>query len=677
MLRINRRLWMRSIGFIGVGIAMLALGAPFAAAQTQDDFFDDSFVHEFRIDIRASDWDLLRKNFLDNTYYPVVFHWIYTGKDGVKKDIILNDIGIRSRGHGSRSPIKPNLRVDINRYAPGQTYLGLGSFVLKANNQDPSMLKERSVFKLWDRTGLPASREAFVRLYVNNVYYGVFLNTEELRTEYTQRYLNDTNGDLYEWKPLDSYHFEWYPTCSSTITLACSTDPVKWAPFPFNPEENKATYDLTPTISMIRGFTQVADADFERTVSAQMDIKLWLMHNAIENYVADYDAILGDVFGMNNFWLYRYVGTNFHQFLLWDKDSSYDSFNRSIFEKTDQNVLMKRTLALPGRRSQYLEAEYKVAVLAGGAGGWLEWEIHREYDQAGASIREDPFKQYGVGGVTTPSTNDIFEAQVLTDYRFVQDRYPNALQQLVTAGLQFPASPALSNGGAVNAATNATGQIAPGSYVSLYGSGLAASTLSATTTPFPTTLGGVSVFVNGFAAPIQFVSSTQINIQVPWELGLGNGTTPFTVMINGATAKGTRAGSPINGTFSNSITSSVGLYSPGIFAAAQPDGTPVVSKPAKPGDVIVVFANGLGPVNNRPATGAVSPATPPFATCQQNPSVTIDGIDAPVQFAGLAPGFIGAYQLNVTVPPGVRSGTAPLVVTAAGIPSPSFGLAIQ
>src|SRR4051794_20383170 len=262
MLRIRRMLSMRSIGFIGVGMAMLALGASFAGAQTQDEFFDDSFVHEFRIDVRASDWDLLRKNFLDNTYYPVVFHWIYTGKDGVKKDIILNDVGIRSRGHGSRSPIKPNLRVDINRYAPGQTFLGLGSFVLKANNQDASMLKERSVFKLWDRTGLPASRETFSRLYVNNVYSGVFLLTEELRTEYTLRYLGDKDGDLYEWKPVDAgYHFEWFPTCTAKITLACSTDPAKWNPLPWTPEENKATFDLSPTIRMIRGFTETADSD--------------------------------------------------------------------------------------------------------------------------------------------------------------------------------------------------------------------------------------------------------------------------------------------------------------------------------------------------------------------------------------------------------------------------------
>jgi uncharacterized protein (TIGR03437 family) len=663
---------MRWIGLMGMGMTVLALAAPISLAQTQDEFFDDTFVHEFRIDIRSSDWDTLRRNFLDNTYYPVVFHWIYKGKD-----IIINDVGIRSRGHGSRSPVKPNLRVDVNRYAPGQTFLGLGSFVLKANNQDPSMLKERSVFKLWDRTGLPASREAFVRLYVNNVYYGVFLLTEELRTEYTQRYLNDTNGDLYEWKPIDfGYHFEWIPTCTSQITIACSTDPAKWNPYPWNPEENKSTFNLTPTINMIRGFTQVADADFERTVSEQLDIKLWMFHNAIENYVADYDAILGDVFGMNNFWLYRYVGTNFHQFLLWDKDSAFDSAKRSIFQNADKNVLMRRTLALPNRRAQYLESLHKVGVLAGGAGGWLEAELLRDYNLAADSIREDPYKQYNPGGVVTNSTNAIFEAQVLTDYQFARDRYPFVVQELVNAGIQFPASPALSPGGAVNAATNAFGPIAPGSYVSLYGSGFTNTTLSAPSTPFPTTLGGVSVFVNGFAAPLQFVSPGQINIQVPWELGMGDGTAPFTVMVNGPTAKGTRAGSPVNGTFSNSISSAVGRYSPGIFAAAQTDGTPVVSKPAKAGDVIVIFANGLGPVSNQPASGAVSPSDP-LAEAQQPPTVTIGDQPAQVLFAGLAPGFVGAYQVNVRVPSGLPAGSVPLVISAGGQTSPRFSLATQ
>jgi uncharacterized protein (TIGR03437 family) len=185
------------------------------------------------------------------------------------------------------------------------------------------------------------------------------------------------------------------------------------------------------------------------------------------------------------------------------------------------------------------------------------------------------------------------------------------------------------------------------------------------------------VYVNGFPAPIQFVSPGQINIIVPWEVGMGDGTTPFTVSVNGPTAKGTRANSPVNATFSNTVTSAIGAFSPGVFAAAQADGTPVISKPAKQGDVIVLFANGLGPVSNTPASGAVSPGGASLAVCNVPPTVNIGGIPARVEFAGLAPGFVGAYQVNITVPAGLASGSAPLVITAGGIDSPSFSLAIQ
>ena len=65
---------MRLISSVGMGMALLALAVPLSLAQTQDDFFDDTFVHELRIDIKSSDWDTLRRNFLDNTYYPVIFH---------------------------------------------------------------------------------------------------------------------------------------------------------------------------------------------------------------------------------------------------------------------------------------------------------------------------------------------------------------------------------------------------------------------------------------------------------------------------------------------------------------------------------------------------------------------------------------------------------------------------
>ncbi|HXK03842.1 MAG TPA: hypothetical protein VMS37_15680, partial [Verrucomicrobiae bacterium] len=99
------------------------------------------------------------------------------------------------------------------------------------------------------------------------------------------------------------------------------------------------------------------------------------------------------------------------------------------------------------------------------------------------------------------------------------------------------------------------------------------------------------------------------------------------------------------------------------------------SNPAKRGQVIQIFANGLGPVNNHPASGDPAPTTQ-VLPCNSNPTVTIGGTSAPVAFCGLAPGFVGLYQLNVTVPPGISTGTQPLVISA-GNNSTTINLPVQ
>jgi uncharacterized protein (TIGR03437 family) len=657
---------MQRIAF-SVSAALLAFNAAIAPAQTTDDLFNDRILQEIRLDVRASDWASLKLHFLDNTYYPSDFHWKLNGRD-----VLVRDIGIRSRGHGSRSPDKPNLRVDFNRYEPGQQFLGLSSLVLKANNQDGSMLREQTWMKLWGRTGMPAPREAFCRLYVNNQYYGVYLLTEEIRDSFTERYLGEKGGDLYKFDPIgDGYRFEWNPTCTAKITIACSTDPAKWAEAPFNPEENKSDYDITPTINFIRMTNQVSDADFERTISAFVDFRYMASYIAMENFTTDVDSFLGDVYGMNNFFIYRYNKTNLHQLLPWDKDLSYDWSARPVFWNSDKNILMRRILGIPAYRTQFLASSYLVARLAGGAGGWLEWEHEREYQQARDSVYEDPFKQYSVSGLLYPNTNEIFEAEVGKNRSFLGERAAFVLRDVGAAGWQPSSAVSVSEGGVLNAATNAPGPAAPGSYISIYGSGFANSTVVAPSTPFPTSLAGVTVIINGFLAPIYFVSPGQINVLVPWELGMGNGTAPVSVIVNGTTLKGTRAGSPVNGSISNAVLAAVAPYAPGVFAVTQGDGSLLTTKAAGAGDTLTIYANGLGPLSEAIASGAAAP-TDRLVYTTGTPSVTIGGTGAPVVFSGMAPGFVGAYQVNVTVPPGVRAGSASLIIAIGGQTSSGF-----
>src|SRR5262249_34377261 len=152
----------RSILMRTIPILFVAAAVRFAAAQTAADFFDSSVMQEIRLDVAPADWVTLRANYLSDDYYRATFHWKYQGKD-----LVATGVGIRSRGRGSRSPVKPNLRVDFNHYPEGKKFLGLGSAILKANNQDTSMLKETTVFRLFDRAGLPNSRETFARVYIN------------------------------------------------------------------------------------------------------------------------------------------------------------------------------------------------------------------------------------------------------------------------------------------------------------------------------------------------------------------------------------------------------------------------------------------------------------------------------------------------------------------------------
>src|SRR6185503_12262396 len=113
-------------------VAMLAAGSPRAAAQAippaaidpTAEFFDDSVVHDLKLWVNTRDWDTLKTNFLSNAYYPADFQW---------KTTTVRNVGIRSRGNGSRSGFKPGLRVDIDRYSSAQKFLGMKSFVLRNN----------------------------------------------------------------------------------------------------------------------------------------------------------------------------------------------------------------------------------------------------------------------------------------------------------------------------------------------------------------------------------------------------------------------------------------------------------------------------------------------------------------------------------------------------------------
>jgi uncharacterized protein (TIGR03437 family) len=190
--------------------------------------------------------------------------------------------------------------------------------------------------------------------------------------------------------------------------------------------------------------------------------------------------------------------------------------------------------------------------------------------------------------------------------------------------------------------------------------------IDGTTVSFDVPLAGISV--PGY---LTFVSSGQINVQVPWELA-GQSSVEIKVSVDDGYLLG------------NVVTVPLAQYTPSFFVGngtiAALDAITYAyilsGNPAHAGEILALFANGMGPVTNQPASGAPAPGGANLASTTTQPVVMIGGQQAQLLFWGLAPGFPGLYQINATVPSGL-TGNQQVTVSIGGQTSPAVVLPVQ
>ncbi len=205
------------------------------------------------------------------------------------------------------------------------------------------------------------------------------------------------------------------------------------------------------------------------------------------------------------------------------------------------------------------------------------------------------------------------------------------------------------------------GGLGPGNIVQIYGANLANQPATPSSLPLPTALTGTSVLIGGVQAPLYYVSPTQINAQIPFELTPGN-QYQLIVSANGALT----TPEPIQ---LNTGTPAVLQFTSGEVEALHADGSLISdTSPAAPGESIVIFLTGLGATDISVPSGAAAPSSP-LANVLNVPVLTLNGNPAPVQFAGLTPGLVGLYQINFQVPAGLAPGNIQLAITQNGVQS--------
>ena len=246
---------------------------------------------------------------------------------------------------------------------------------------------------------------------------------------------------------------------------------------------------------------------------------------------------------------------------------------------------------------------------------------------------------------------------------------------LVPASAAQP--PAISAGGVVSA--SAFGEftsISPGSWIEIYGSNLATGTRSWTGSDFdgvnaPTSLDGTSVTIGGQAAFVDFISPGQVNVLVP--SNVETGMQPLTVTVGSLTSAAysvnvntVQPGLDAPPSFNiGGVQYAVALFADGTYVLPEGAIAGVTSRPAQPGDEIVLYGIGFGPVTPDLAAGEL---VRQVNTLASSFDISVGGTPfANPPYSGLAPNYTGLYQFNMVVPANAGTGAMPLTFTVDGI----------
>jgi len=361
-------------------VAVVVCASGRASAQSADQFFNPDALQRIDLWLNSSDWSKLKAAFQENTYYPADVTW--NGQT-------VRNVGIRSRGLGSRSATKPGLRVDFDKYSTSQTFLGLKSFVLDNLTQDHSGIKETVAMRFFARMGIPAPRETHTRLYVNGTYAGLYALVESVDKTMMGRVFGSIGADLQN----DGYLFEYNYVLGSPWRFEYPGADLAAYRQRFDIKTNESKGESTiwgPIEELVRLVNTTASDSFEQTVGASLDLAAFVRYLAVQNFVAQNDGFNG-YDGMNNFYFYRLENSAKHVFIAWDEDNAFLAPDFQITTRLDDNILTRNTLQLPAFSSQYFSVMQEAAT---SASDWIQGEMRRQLSMIADAMQADTVKPY-------------------------------------------------------------------------------------------------------------------------------------------------------------------------------------------------------------------------------------------------------------------------------------------
>ncbi len=318
---------------------------------SQNTLYDNSRVSSVYIEISSDSLNWIMENVLSDHYFQAMFIYDYgTGRDTVQ------NVGFRLRGNTSRKSQKKSFKISFNEYVSGRRYQDVKKVNLNGQHNDPTMIREKLFYDTWNKAGMVERRTSFVRLYINNAYYGLYTNLEEYDKDWLIRVYGEKSGNLYKCTyPADLVYSGTDQQTYKDILSSSATGGRA-----YDLQTNDVADNYSDLVDMITLLNQPADAAFAVQIAKKINVDNFLKAYALDVATGNWDDYM---YNKNNYFLYHRTATDKFEFISYDTDNTFgvdwmgqDWATRDCMDWLQQNQkrpLAEKILAVPEFKAKY------------------------------------------------------------------------------------------------------------------------------------------------------------------------------------------------------------------------------------------------------------------------------------------------------------------------------------
>lgn len=384
-------------------------------------YFNDNELLQITVTMDLADLQAMINNPFDNTYYACSVH-LLSGE----VDEIVEDVAIRPRGNTSRSAIKKSWKLKFNEFVPGREVFGLEKLNINGHQNDPSVVRGKLAWDVYNQFGVPSPRASMARLIINDgsLVDDVFVNVEQIDDEFLSAWFDDDTGNLYQCT---------YKGERADLRYVPPGDAAAYANLgtPTYELENDSGANQHQDLADFIAFIENADdATFAAEIASRFSVDAFLRSMAVDCVNGHWDNLW---YGANNYFLYVYPDTGRVEYIPYDLDNSYgiDFFSTdwasrpassfgdngfgwdfgSPFGGGAEPPLVRRLLEIDAYHDQYLRY---VRELVGAVGGPAD-PVQRNFaDSSGDTFNaiDDPHFDLQRVGIANDGSDMYAEVQV-------------------------------------------------------------------------------------------------------------------------------------------------------------------------------------------------------------------------------------------------------------------------